>query len=225
MEILVISDIHNDIENIINFSDKLQQIPFDVVVCPGDFTDYNLPKGFTRRDIVALIVEELNTFGKSVLAVPGNMDGEIVSLLEEENVSLHGKGKIIKDVGFYGFGGAKTPFQTSLEPSEEELKNGLTRAFESVKKAKFFVQVTHSPPLNTKLDTLYTGAHVGSDVVRKFIEEKHPAAAISSHVLEARGVDQIGNTKLINSGRFPEGYVGLISLKQEKTEAKIVSLL
>jgi hypothetical protein len=202
MNILVVSDIHNDVENILSYMDKLESIDFDVVVAPGDFTDVILPKGFTRTDIGKLIIEELRGFGKPVLALPGNMDKEILALLEEEKISLHGSGKIIKDVGFYGFGGAKTPFNSSFEPDEDEIKAGLQKAFEQVKNAKIKVQA-----------------------VRKFIEEKQPDVAISAHIHEARGVDELGKTKLINAGRFPEGHCGLVSMEKGETKVKMINLI
>jgi Icc-related predicted phosphoesterase len=224
MNILVISDIHNDIENILSYLDKVALLNADVIVCPGDFTDI-AQKGFSTTDIGNIIIEELKSLKKPIVAVPGNMDGDIISLLDEEKISIHGKGKIIQDVGFYGFGGAKTPFRTNLEPSEEEIETGLTKAYDEVKNAKLKVQVTHSPPAKTSVDMLYTGAHVGSEVVRNFIEEKKPIVAVTAHIHEARGIDHIGETKIINSGRFPEGSCGLITIKNGKAEVKLISLI
>jgi len=103
MKILEIADFHNDIENTLNFLDKLSMLEFDVIVCPGDFTDYNVPKGFTKIDLAAFILEELKIFKKPILAVPGNLDYEIINFLENEGVSIHGKGKIINGYGFLWF--------------------------------------------------------------------------------------------------------------------------
>lgn len=225
MNILVVSDVHNDVENVLNYIDKVGMIEFDLIVFPGDFTDATLPKGFTRVDIAKLIIEELNSLKRPVLALPGNQDREIISLLEEEEISLHGNGRIISDVGFYGFGGARTPFNTSLEPGEDEIKAGLEKGFEKIKNAGTKVQVTHAPPARTKVDLLYTGAHAGSEVVRRFIEEKQPAVAITAHIHEARGTDELGKTKIINSGRFPEGYCGLASIKKDEVSTKIINLI
>lgn len=162
MKILVICDVHNDIEKMMVFIEKLRDMDFDVIVFPGDITDYNLPKGFTRSNITKLIIEELKTLGKPMLLLPGNQDKEIIPILELVGVSLHGRGVIIENVGFYGFGGAKTPFGTSLEPDDKEIERGLIDAYEDVKDAKIKVQVTHEPPARTKVDKLYTGAHVGN---------------------------------------------------------------
>jgi hypothetical protein len=224
MNILVASDIHNDIENLANNMDKVMMLDFDVLICPGDFTDVP-PKGFKAVEIARLILEEFRTLNKPILAVPGNLDGDIVKMLEEEGVSIHGKGRVINGIGFYGFGGAKTPFNTSLEPSDEEMEAGLKKGFDEAKNAKFKVQVTHSPPARTKVDILYTGAHAGSNVIRKFIEENKPIVAISAHIHEARGTDEIDGTKIINAGCFSEGYCGIISIKNGHAETKIVNLI
>lgn len=224
MNILVLSDIHNDVENIINFVDKISMLDFDVIVCPGDFADIP-PKGFTKVDITRLILEELRSLKKPIIAVPGNQDKEVVAFLEKEKVSVHGRGVVIDGFGFFGYGGARTPFKTSLEPSEEEIGTGLKDAYNDVNGVKTLVLVTHMPPARTRLDGLYGNAHVGSEAVRKFIEEKQPALAVSAHLHELRGVDDIGKTKLINSGRFPEGYCGLVSIENDKVSAKIVNLI
>lgn len=225
MKILILSDIHNDIENLMKFLDELKNAKFDVLICPGDLTDTLTPKGFSKEEIGELIIEEFRIFKKKILAVPGNQDRELIQFFEKEGISLHGKGKIIEGYGFYGFGGAKTPFQTSLEPTEEEIKIGLERAFEDIKKVKKKIQVTHVPPAKTKIDRIFTGAHVGSEAVRKFIEEKQPLLAISAHVHEARGIDEIGKTKLINSGRFPEGYYGLVEINDAVEKIEIINLI
>jgi Icc-related predicted phosphoesterase len=221
----VIGCIHGDIENMMRFVDKISLLDIDVVVCPGDFTDFNIPKGFTRRDVCKIILEELKTLGKPVVAVPGSWDGDLIDLFKKEGVNVHAEGKVIDGVGFYGYGGAKTPFSTPFEPSEGEIELGLGKSFNEIKNAKIKVQVTHAPPSKTKLDTIVTGAHVGSDVVRQFIVESQPNAAICAHIHESRGVDELGKTKIINPGRFPEGYLGILDISGTKVSAKVTSLI
>lgn len=224
MKILVISDIHNDVEILMEYIDKLSLLDFDVLICPGDFTDVP-PKGFNSVEIAKIIIEELKTLKKPILAVPGNWDKDLINLFEKEGISLHGKSKVIENVGFYGFGGAKTPFNTLFEPNEEEIESGLEKAVKEIKNIEIKVQVTHSPPIRTKIDMVYTGAHVGSEAVRKIIEKYKPLVAISAHIHEAKGIDELNSTKLINSGRFPEGHCGLIVIKDKNVEAKIMNLI
>lgn len=225
VNLLAISCIHGDIENLMNFIDKLSTMEIDIVVCPGDFTNYFLPKGFTRVDLAKIILEELNSLKKPVVAVPGSWDKELIGFLDDVGVSAHGKGKRIGEVGFYGYGGAKTPFSTPFEPEDGEIEEGLEKAFKEIKNCKTIVQITHAPPARTKLDIIATGAHVGSEVVRKFIEKRQPGVAICSHIHESRGVDEIGKTKIVNSGRFPEGYCGLVNIENENIQTKIINLI
>lgn len=225
VNILAISCFHGDIENLLNFIDKLSSMNIDIVVCPGDFTDYSLPRGFTRVGLVEIILEGLKTLEKPIIAVPGSWDKEVIDFLEKRDISVHGSGKIIDKIGFYGYGGAKTPFGTPFEPEEDEIMTGLEKAFEDVKKAGVLVQVTHAPPARTDVDIITSGAHVGSEAVRKFIEEKQPNAAICAHIHEGRGVDEIGKTKIINSGRFPEGYCGMVTIEDGNAQGKIINLI
>lgn len=223
--IAVIGCIHGDIENLMKFLDKISLLDIDILVCPGDFTDFTIPKGFSRVDICRIILEELRGVGKPVLTVPGSWDGELIDFLKKEKVSIHAEGKIIDGIGFYGYGGAKTPFNTPFEPSEGEIELGLEKSFSEIKKAEIKIQVTHAPPSQTKVDKIVSGAHVGSDAVRNFIEKNRPNVAICAHIHESRGVDELGRTKIINSGRFPEGYVGFVEINDSQITTKVSSLI
>lgn len=227
MKLLVVSDIHADIERILPLLDKIKELDmeFDVVICPGDIIDVNIPPGFKSEDIAKIIIEEFKTLGKPLLMIPGNMDGEIIDFLKKEGVSIHQDGLVIGDCGFYGFGGARTPFGTPFEPAEDAIKLGLEIGFSKVKNMKHKIQVTHVPPYNTKLDVISSGAHVGSENVRKFIEEKKPILSISAHIHEARGVDKLNETFLINSGKFTEGYCGIVEIERGKVSGKVISLI
>ncbi len=225
MNIIAIGDNHNDIENMLIFLEKLKRFNFDAVLYTGDFTDVTTPKGFTQEEIASLIIEELKLLKKPIFCVPGNNDTlKVVDIITRENISIHGKGVVLKDVGFYGYGGAKTPFNTNIEPTEEELKNNLERGWNDVKNVAKKIQLTHMPPLNTRLDMVSAGAHVGSKVIRDFIEMKRPLASVSAHIHEARGVDRIGSTLLLNPGRISEGYFGLISIKDNIAEGNVFNL-
>lgn len=225
MDLLVIGDNHGDIENMISYLEKLESFKFDVVIYMGDFTDLNILKGFTQKDIAKILIEEMKTLKKPILAVPGNNDTkDVIELMEKEDISIHGKGKIIGDYGFYGFGGAKTPFATPFEPTEQELKEGLGRGYNQVLSAKYKIQITHNPAYNTQMDIIRAGVHVGSQVVRGFIENKKPILALSAHIHEAKGTDRLDETFLLNPGKFPEGYFGLININGKNVNGKVLNL-
>ncbi|MBI2084171.1 MAG: metallophosphoesterase [Candidatus Aenigmarchaeota archaeon] len=225
MNIAVLGCIHGDIEAIMKFLDKMSVLSIDAIVCPGDFTDYAVPKGFSRTDIVRIILEELKSLHAPIITVPGSWDKDVIEFLKKESISVHGEGKVIDGVGFYGYGGARTPFKTPFEPAEGEIMLGLENAFGEVKRADIKIQVTHVPPFNTKIDLIPTGAHVGSLAVREFIEANQPDAAVCAHIHESSGVDIIKGTKVINSGRFPEGYFGLVSVDDGKVDVKLSNLI
>jgi len=226
MDILVIGDIHSDIENIFELLDKVSMLNFDCIIYTGDFIDVGVEtKGLTHADVAELVLEELASLKKPIFAIPGNHDKDVIAVLERRGVSIHKKGKMINGIGIYGFGGARTPFGTPLEPTESEIQEGLTAAYKQIENADVKIQVTHMPPLETKIDVTYTGAHVGSQAVRKFIEDKHPIVAIAAHIHEARGLDEIDGTKLINAGRFPEGYCGIVSIDKNGASTRIINLI
>ncbi|MBS3052200.1 MAG: metallophosphoesterase family protein [Candidatus Aenigmarchaeota archaeon] len=225
MNLIVIGDNHNDIENMLVFLEKLKKFSFEAILYTGDFTDVTTPKGFSQEEIALLIIEELKTLKKPVFAVPGNNDTvKVIDIIKKEGISIHGKGVMLKDVGFYGYGGAKTPFNTTIEPTEEELKTNLEKGWNDIKDVTKKIQLTHMPPLNTRLDMVSTGTHVGSKTIREFIETKRPLASVSAHIHEARGVDRIGNTLLLNPGRISEGYFGLITIKDGLAEGNVFNL-
>jgi Icc-related predicted phosphoesterase len=137
---------------------------------------------------------------------------------------VHGKGISHKGVGFYGYGGARTPFNTLFEPADGEIELGLVKGYEEIKSEGLKVQVTHMPPARTEVDRIFSGAHVGSEAIRKFNEERQPNVAVSAHIHEGKGVDEIGKTKLVNPGRFPEGNCALVSVNPVDSDARIISL-
>ena len=224
MRIVGIGCIHNDIEEIPNLLDKILRYEPDVLISVGDICDANFPKGFTCKDVGSIVLTELRSLGKPILTVPGTWDKDLIEVFRKEGVLIHGNGKIIDDVGFYGFGGAQTPFNTPYEPDEEEIYHGLIKSYENVEGNKYKIQLSHAPPINTVLDMIPGNQHVGSVSVRRVIEEKQPDVAICAHIHEGVGVDQIGKTKIINVGKFTEGYIGLINIDKE-IRVEIVQLI
>jgi len=67
------------------------------------------------------------------------------------------------------------------------------------------IYVTHTPPYNTALDIIYSGKHVGSRAIRKFIDEARPPLTLHGHIHESPSrsgkiFDKLGNTISINPG-------------------------
>lgn len=71
------------------------------------------------------------------------------------------------------------------------------------------------------------GLHVGSYEIRKFIEEKKPVFAACGHIHEARGTERLADTFLLNPGRCPEGYYGLVIVDETngRVEGKVIGIM
>jgi len=198
MRIVVIGDVHMDLGN-------YKKIPAvetaDWIIISGDITNYG------TRSAAREIITAARTVNGRILALPGNLDKtDVADYLEEEGISLHGRGRLFDGLGIFGVGGSNsTPFNTPIEYSEEELQLLLEQGYNQVKTAPHHILVSHAPPLQTKGDRISSGVHVGSKAVRTFIENHQPAFCLCGHIHEARSCDRIGNTRIINSGMIRDG--------------------
>ncbi len=221
MRILVIADVHGYSDDVSKFFSKIDAKDFDLIICPGDFTDmFNQPPGFSQHNIADIILQKLVAFGTPLYCVPGNHDPyEIIDAFEEYDVNLHGKVRNFMGEVFMGWGGALTPFHLAFEPTEEETSEALDEMVGGV--SGDFILILHNPPRDTKLDRLATGEHVGSPVIRKFIEKHQPKLVVSAHIHEAGGVDRIGKTTLFYPGPFYAGKYGIIDIGGKTIECEI----
>jgi Icc-related predicted phosphoesterase len=213
MKILIFADTHGEYEKAAEVLNRVRTEGIDLILCPGDFTDmFAVPEGFSQMDIADMILQKIMALKIPVLCIPGNHDPyEVLELFNEYNVNLHDKVKKVKGVHIIGWGGAPTPFNTIVEPSEEETAECLEKMYAKLKGEKF-VLVVHNPPKDTNLDVAFSKRHVGSEAIRKFIEKRKPILAISAHIHEARGTDKLGSTQLFYPGALFEGYYGVAEI-------------
>jgi Icc-related predicted phosphoesterase len=226
MKILVIADMHGYSDDISRFFNRIDASSFDLIICPGDFTDmFNHPPGFSQHNIAELNLQKLVAFGTPVMCVPGNHDPyEIIDVFEEYGVNLHGKVRSFHGESFMGWGGALTHFNTAFEPTVEETKEALERM--SAAAGPRPILVVHNPPHNTRLDLIATGEHVGSPAIREFVEKASPKLVISAHIHESRGVDRVGKSVLFYPGPFYAGMYGVVTITGDDVvcETKKISL-
>lgn len=83
----------------------------------------------------------------------------------------------------------------------------------------------HAPPLGTALDVSFSGEHVGSSAISRFITEKQPYLTLHGHIHESPHMsgswkEIIGRTVSVNPGK---GNVLVFSLKDLK-KMEVVSL-
>jgi len=86
---------------------------------------------------------------------------------------------------------------------------------------KPMVLVTHQPAWGTTVDLQASTRHKGSRSVRSFIEDYQPILAVSGHIHEAYGTDQIGSTLLVNPGPFRNGRYATIDINGDTAVAKL----
>ncbi|SCG86041.1 metallophosphoesterase family protein [Methanobacterium congolense] len=210
MKILAVSDIHGKYHKILNY---LKSNHVDLIIIAGDITN------FGPSELGEEILNEISSFNIPVLAIPGNCDQTcIYNEIDNSNaVNIHGRNVVIKDVGICGFGGSNpTPFETPLEFEEIQIYEEAKKTLERIKDQKITLFVTHAPPKDTMADLLPSGDHVGSEAVRRIIEELQPTLNICGHIHEAKGEDKIGETCIINPGQLSEGNACLIDINDSE---------
>lgn len=209
MKILAISDPHGDYSKIKAIIKKAGD--FDLAVIVGDLTNFGPDEK----------VEELmEMFDKPVLAIPGNCDQKsILKTLEASKaVNLHGKAEQIGKIRFIGLGGSNpTPFNTPFELSEEEIENaleGMVCSAENADECGRIILLTHAPPHGAR-DELPFG-HVGSKAIQRFLDRAD--LIICGHIHEAKGVDKIGKTTIVNPGEACKGSCALVTIEEAENK-------
>jgi len=193
---LVVSDFHGSGDAVRRAALKADRIRADVVVVCGDITDFgSLQKA---RKLLQPLIE----LRSPVFFVPGNCDPPALAEFDLENVRcIHGSCRAYDDLVFAGVGGCPiSPFSTPFEMTEDEIMGVLERSFNQCELKPLQILVSHTPPKDTRLDMAFSGGHVGSLSVRRYIENKKISFVFCGHIHEAKGIDRIGETVIVNPG-------------------------
>jgi len=208
MKVLVVTDVHSELQQVGRLKDWLIHNNEEValVVLCGDLT---------HEGSVAIAEEVISGLGKiaRVIAVPGNMDSKEVSgFLSVKKVGIHKKKADIQGYTFIGFGGAK-PVNTyyRFNIGELEAKKYLEKLFEGVGASRAII-VSHSPPSGTKLAITGSGVDLGIDALRRVIDDKQPLACFCGHLHESAGQEMIGKTLCLNPGPLMHGNAAIVEL-------------
>lgn len=216
MRFIAVGDIHMDWAN-------LARIPgidtADLLLVTGDLTNFG-----TATD-AATVLAALRQHNPNILALAGNLDQpEVNDLFADHGISLHGIGRRYGEIALCGVGGSNpTPFATPNEFSEATLAKLLDQGHRQVAGGALLL-VTHAPPRDTLADRLSNGAHAGSSAVRDFIATHQPAVAICGHIHEARAMDQLGRTTVINPGMLRDGGYAVITAENGELRARLETL-
>ncbi len=150
------------------------------------------------------------------MAVAGNCDSaEIDHGLSEWGVSAAGRGITTGQVGVHGLSGIPFWKRGMYQTSEEELAASLQAGFAELDSAKYHIVLAHVPPHGSRTDRTFLLKHAGSTALRAFVEQTEPAIVFCGHIHEARGVDRLGPTTVVNCGEGASGYFGLADLDQQ----------
>ena len=180
----------------------------DVLLIGGDITTGGTP------DHAAAAIERWRPLAPRLLAVAGNMDSaEIDARLSDLGVALDARGHRVGGVGVFGVSAAPhSPLRTPYEVSEDELDRRIREGFSAVRGCSVKVFCPHAPPRGTSCDRLPNGEHVGSTAVRSFVDREQPDVVLCGHIHEARGVDRIGGTQIVNPGPAGAGHYAIVDI-------------
>ncbi|MEM2878309.1 MAG: metallophosphoesterase [Candidatus Hadarchaeales archaeon] len=208
MRLLAVADLHGDPNAEGRFLKAIGG-GYDCAVIIGDLTQFGPP------EVIENMLEQVKSTGVPTFVVPGNCDPkQIVQVLEKFGVNLHRKCERFGGFNVMGLGGSNlTPFNTPFELTEAEIAEELESM--SCSTPQKIVLVTHAPPYGTKVDEIKAGTHVGSKSIRSYIENVQPVLALCAHVHEARGIDTIGMTVVVNPGPATMGYAADISISED----------
>jgi hypothetical protein len=207
--LLAFSDIHGayrDVDRAISAHGA-----FDAIILAGDLTTVGTAR--EAREAIRLMLAH----GKPVMTVAGNMDpGPVEEEFRALGVSIDARGRTIGGIGFFGVSAAPvSALRTPNEITEEEILRRAEQGWSEVAGCARKVFVPHAPPAGTALDRLRDGRHVGSSAVREFIERRRPDVVICGHIHEARGIDRIESTLIVNCGPAGKGSYAVLDLSDE----------
>lgn len=199
MRILLCVDTHSVVEKLAKAIEKEKA---DKIICLGDYCKYLTTN---RLDEVAELLEK-----HSALCLPGNTDFEVIQeTLKEKGLLVHNKCFDIEGHSFIAYGGGSMPERNHYWNSEEKIYSDLEKLFKGKKNV---ILLTHVPPYNTRIDDSYSGEHIGSEAVKRIIEEFQPEIHFCGHAHESRGEERIGKTLCVNIGPVIDGYYVVLEL-------------
>jgi uncharacterized protein len=183
----------------------------ELLIVGGDITTGGTP------DDAARAIESWRPLAPQLLAVAGNMDSPAIDArLAELGVALDSRGYVLGDLGVFGVSAAPTsPLHTPYELADDELERRIESGFAAVAGCPRKIFCPHAPPLNTACDRLRSGEHVGSAIIRTFVEREQPDVVLCGHIHEARGEDVISHSKVLNPGPVQAGHYVLLEVGDE----------
>jgi Icc-related predicted phosphoesterase len=209
MRLAYVVDVHGAWQSVPDALAAIGEV--DLLVVGGDLTT-----GGTA-DEAERAIESWRPLAPRLLALAGNMDSaEIDARLAELGVALDGRGVVVGDVGLFGVSGAQiSPLRTPYELADPELERRIASGFAAVETCRVKLFCPHAPPAGTACDRLGSGEHVGSSVIRAFVEREQPDLVLCGHIHESRAVDAIGRSTIANPGPVSAGHYAVVDVDGE----------
>ena len=207
MKLLCITDLHGNrtaLDRILEATEGVH-----VILLGGDITNFgtaNEAEGFVRRAQQSC---------SNVFAVAGNCDSAIIDArLADLGVSLFGRGVMRDHIGFQGVSAMPTWQGNMYELSEEKIAAALEAGRLPLADAERDVVLSHTPPHGMDLDQTKKRGHVGSQAVREFVQAASPSLVVCGHIHEARGIESLGATTVVNCGPAFLGHFAVACIDQ-----------
>jgi hypothetical protein len=123
-------------------------------------------------------------------------------------VNIEGAERELKGLRLYGIGGGLPgPVTTPNEISEEQI----SAALQSVSGSGLLL-VSHQPPAGTVADRAMKVKHVGSKILREWIEANSPLLTVCGHIHESHGFAEYDGSHVLNPGSFKEGRYAVVEV-------------
>ena len=212
MRLFAVTDFHGSVESAKSLHAAMQSESVDLALVCGDISDFGDAKD------VEVVLDAF--FGEiSGYYVTGNCDPQ--ELLTEgapnfEETNLHAKAKLVGTTLLVGLGGSTpTPGPTPTQLREDEILTIMLRLAGVVESEqhKSLVFLFHNPPYNTTTDLSSSGSHAGSRILRDFVLRLKPQLVFHGHIHEARGIDKVEETYIVNPGPAFRGFYALATLE------------
>ena len=221
-EIVVFAtDLHGEIQDYERLLDVASGKKVKAVIIGGDIAPFLSVMGDIathQRDFMEFyLIPRLKDFRKKtkkdVFIMMGNDDLRINSEILK-NGEKRGAFKVInqkvckigtKYIAGYSYINEAPFLIKDWEKDEKVIKRDLNKLAKLSDPRKTIYSM-HAPPLDTSLDVVFNGEHVGSSSIREFILEKQPYLTLHGHIHESSRMtgewkDMLGDTVSVNPGK------------------------
>jgi len=209
MRLLVVSDLHQNIDMIDKLNKAIESEVPDHLLFLGDITDLG-----TSDDAIDILK---GIKSKSIFAIPGNCDPlDLPERMSDVVNSVHGRSLSLGGCNMACLGGSNiTIFNTPFELNEETIYNAL----KPISK-KGMILMVHVPAFGI-LDHIPNGMSVGSHSVKRIVDEFSPMLVLSGHIHEDFGIETINGTTFVNPGPLKDGRYAVVDIDGNKVETSL----